>query len=116
MYAQKKGVYYIQVNLSSLFWDKFSSESPEIMLLDTQKDLHWTEITWSHNLKWVLSMLVMVYGEVIWGGHCLTVSEVESNLSYVTYLKKPSKKEEKESTQLNYCFFLVPQMNYYWVA
>lgn len=37
MYAQKKGVYYIQVNLSSLFWDKFSYESPEIMLLNTSE-------------------------------------------------------------------------------
>lgn len=37
MYAQKKGVYYIQVNFSSLFWDEFSKESLEIMLLDTSE-------------------------------------------------------------------------------
>lgn len=38
MYAQKKGVYYIQVNSSSLFWDKFSNESPKTMLLDTSEE------------------------------------------------------------------------------
>lgn len=38
MYAQKKGVYYIQVNFSSLFWDKISNESSKTMLLDTLEE------------------------------------------------------------------------------
>lgn len=62
---------------------------------------------WSHHLKRALSMVVMVYGKVIWAGYCLTVSEVESNLSYVTSLKRPRKKKVKESKQLNLTVFIL---------
>ena len=71
MYAQKKGVYYIQVKFSSLHWDKFSNESPEIMLLDISERSTQKRDNDSKGEGRALSMEVVVYEEVICGGHCL---------------------------------------------